>query len=64
MPTYLLLILGWFGAAVAAALLMGHFIGAGKGELGADRDVAVRPKGHVEREDKAVAAQTGKREAA
>jgi hypothetical protein len=64
MPSYLLLILGWFGAAVATALLMGHFIGAGKGELGADRNLAGPAKRRGERKEKTAAAQPGKREAA
>jgi hypothetical protein len=33
---YLLLLLGWFGVATAAAVLMGRFIAAGRGELGRD----------------------------
>jgi hypothetical protein len=64
MSFYLLLLLGWCGVAVAAAMLMGRFIAAGRGELGRDDDsLASASPGGTTRKTEAEA-RRGKREAA
>jgi hypothetical protein len=62
---YLLLLLGWFGVAIAAAVLMGRFIAAGRGDLGGDEDrVMLRDAPAARRADRPDSAPAKRREAA
>jgi hypothetical protein len=60
---YLLLLLGWCGAAVVAAMVMGRFIVTGRGELGFEVDRHAT-NARTERVKKGDDARRGNREAA
>jgi len=61
MSFYLLLLLGWSGSALVAAMLMGRFIVVGRGSVVEDAEASPMRSANT---GKGEAARPGKREAA